>query len=144
MTQQLAQSETQSDIKKIDWNRDQVARMWIEASLRLRTVEKPQIIKELSQAMGKSENAIRIWYYRHLNPYGFEQYWMDRYTAHYRMRLAPKGYAKLNDLVEKEKDISKVIEAIDKAEGIGQTHTQMVQINQQFGIKGADGTTIDL
>ena len=43
------------------------------------------------------------------------------------MRIAPKGYSKLHDMIDKERDISKVIEAIDKAEGKQQAPT--VQIN---------------
>ena len=78
----LAQTEIQTETKEIDWNKDQIARLWIETSLRLRTVERPEIIKMVSEAMGKTSNAVRIWYYRHLTPYGFEQYWMDKYTAH--------------------------------------------------------------
>lgn len=123
----LAQTEQLEATKKIDWNRDQVARLWIETSLRVRTLEKPELIIQVADAMGKSTSAIKTWYYRHLLPYGFEQYWMDKYTAHYRMRIAPKGYSKLHDMIDKERDISKVIEAIDKAEGTQQAPT--VQIN---------------
>jgi len=125
--------------EKIDWSKDQVARMWIEASLRLRTVERPEIMREVADAMGKKPAAIKAWFYRHLAPNNFEQYWMDRYQAHYRMRLGPKTYARMNDLVDKERDLDKLVNVLDHIEGKQEGPT--VQINQfiktekeQYGI----------
>jgi len=127
MTNQLAQSEGENSIEKVDWSKDQIARLWVETSIRLRELNKSAIIRELSNATGKSKSALNHWYYRHMQPANFEQYWMDKFTTHHRMRLAPKGYARLNELVDKEREISKVIEAIQQAEGKEKAPT--VQIN---------------
>lgn len=139
MSNLVALEQKPIETKNIDWSKDQVARMWIEASLRLRTVERPEIMREVADAMGKKPAAIKTWFYRHLAPNNFEQYWMDRYQAHYRMRLGPKTYARMNDLVDKEKDLDKLVNVLDHIEGKQEGPT--VQINQfiktekeQYGI----------
>ena len=123
----LAQSERQADIESIDWSKDIYARVWIDVSLQERLVEKTACIRRVATILGKSEGAVRSWAYRHMLPNGFEDYWLDKYRDYYQKRLAPRGYAKLNDLVDKEKDISKVVMAIQQAEGKQQAPT--VQIN---------------
>jgi len=123
----LAQTEQQPDTERIDWSKDIYARTWIDVSLQERLVEKTACIRRVATILGKSESAVRSWVYRHMLPHGFEDYWLDRYRDYYQKRLAPRGYAKLNDLVEKERDISKVVIAIQQAEGKEQAPT--VQIN---------------
>lgn len=121
------QSEHDRAIQKVDWSKDQIARLWVETSIKLRELNKSTIMKELAVALNRKPSAISAWYYRHMAQSDFDQYWMDKFTAYHRMRLAPKGYAKLNELVDKERDISKVVEAIQQAEGKEQAPT--VQIN---------------
>lgn len=126
-TNKIVQSEQHSEIEPVDWTKDIYARTWIDVSISERLTEKTACIRRVADILGKGEGAVRSWAYRHMLPHGFEEYWLDKYTAHYRKRLVPKGYAKLNDLVDKEKDISKVVVAIQQAEGKQQAPT--VQIN---------------
>lgn len=116
------------EAKKVDWSKDQIPRLWIETSLRLRTLERSDIYKELSQCTGKSQNALRIWYYRHMVPFDFDSYWMDKYQAYHRQRLGPKTYARMNELVDKERDLDKLVNVLDHIEG--KQDAPAVQINQ--------------
>lgn len=127
MSNKLEQIKQEKSTDKVDWSKDQIARLWIETSIKLRELNKTAIIRELAIATGKKESGISAWYYRHMAKEGFDQYWMEKFTAYHRMRLAPKGYARLNELVEKERDITKVIEAIQQAEGKQQA--PQLQIN---------------
>lgn len=96
--------------------------------MRLRTLERTDIYEELSKCTGKSKNALRIWYYRHMVPHDFDSYWMEKYQAYHRMRLGPKTYARMNDLVDKERDIDKLVSVLKHVEG--KQDAPMVQFNQ--------------
>lgn len=128
MSDLIVPEQKQIEAKKIDWSKDQIARLWVETSMRLRTLERSDIYEELSKCTGKSKNALRIWYYRHMVPHDFDSYWMEKYQAYHRMRLGPKTYARMNDLVDKERDLDKLVNVLDHIEG--KQDAPAVQINQ--------------
>ena len=123
----LEQSEQEQAIVKVDWSKDQIARLWVETSIRLRELNKSAIIRELAEALNRKPAAISAWYYRHMAQSDFDQYWMDKFQAYHRMRLGPKTYARMNDVVEKEKDLSKLVEVVEHLEGKQRAPT--VQVN---------------
>lgn len=123
----VVQSEQPKETKAIDWSKDQYARAWIDVSLSNKIIDKAEIMRKVAELYSRKPSAIKSWYYRHMEPNGFEDYWLDKYRTHYQKRLAPRGYAKLNDLVDKERDISKVVEAIQQAEGKQQAPA--IQVN---------------
>jgi len=133
-------SSTQDITKTVDWTKDDDAVDWIDMSISENNLKVSQIAELCSKQDGKKRTP-ETWrqYYYDKRELGFEIYWKEKYREFFKRSAGARLYGRLDALIDKERDLDKLVSAGEFLEGKGSV--MPIQINNfvnkekdEFGI----------
>ncbi len=92
--------------------------LWLDVAIQIRKLSPSEIAKVCSEVYAtKKEESWRQAWYDWVRLEGFKEWFYLQYMAHFKNELGAKGYARLHDRMDNEKDMSKIIQVLEHVEG---------------------------
>ncbi len=134
MSNTIEQTSTQELTETIDWTKDEDAMTWVDVSIQNRCLKKTEL-SELCSGIDGKKRTPETWrqYYYDKRLLGFDEYWLSQYRTHFRNKVGAKIYGKMDELISKEKDLTKLVTVGEFIEG--KKPTTAVQVNTFNGDK---------
>lgn len=140
MTDEIVQTRTQDITPEIDWTKNEEAVTWIEVSIQNRLLIRKEVAELCSQIDGKKRTP-ETWrqMFYDMREIGFEEYWLAKFKHYFKNKVGAKIYGRMDELVDRERDLAKLVsvgEFIEgKQQGVNvQVNNVTVEKQNKYGI----------